>query len=416
MNTRLTPASPEIRCPFAEKEKKSRAPEKTPPNPSSEGFSLSDLRIILESLPNGILILSPDHHTVLHNRMMKRLLALDEKNLPFEAVYRCIRDKDVADFFEERLLRNPKKDFKDFTFDRSGRSVTLRCSVLPLVREKSLAGNLLYAEDITEENRRTARLHQSEQLASLTTLAGQVAHEIKNPLAAISLHLQFIEKLLAKESLLRRDKMDTSFTVIRDELKRLVELSSRFLFSTRPLRPQIREESPDTVITEVLRLLEKELKKKKITLSREQSPVPLLLDQDSSLLKQALLNLLKNSMEALPPGGKIRIRTFFREGMVHLEIEDNGKGILPEHLPRIFEPYFSTKEEGSGLGLSTVYKILNLHKGHVNVQSFPGKGTLFTCAFPPASRLKKELTGSRDREELTEKQTPSRQSISPENF
>jgi signal transduction histidine kinase len=173
--------------------------------------------------------------------------------------------------------------------------------------------------------------------------------------------------------------------IIASEIKRLDEVVAGFLKFARPEELRLQPIALDSVVADVVRTIQPEAERRRVTI-REDCPSSLPdINADQGMLTQAVLNLAINALQAMPDGGTLRIGCRQLGGRrVQLLVEDTGVGIAPEYLPRIFDLYFTTKEKGSGIGLSMVFRIVQLHDGEVEVQSTPGAGTTFRLMFPQA--------------------------------
>jgi signal transduction histidine kinase len=242
-----------------------------------------------------------------------------------------------------------------------------------------------------------------ESLASLTTLAAGVAHEIKNPLGSLSIHVQLIQKALSTNrelcfkahdpqtyQLLNQERdprnyfslMDKYIGVVNEEIDRLNGIVVDFLFAVRPMNMDFREGNINLLIEELTEFVRFELEEARIAYVLNLTPELPVIDFDERYMKQALLNLVKNAIAAMPQGGKLTIKTEAQEAGILIRVYDTGIGIPEEHLSKIFEPYFTTKETGSGLGLTLVFKIIREHQGEITVKSKLGEGSCFTIALP----------------------------------
>ncbi len=258
---------------------------------------------------------------------------------------------------------------------------TISVSILPLVRSGEIHGSLLTVEDVTERRGREARLRRAESLAALTTLTAGVAHEIKNPLASIGIHLQLMQKQLKDTDRVPTAEIKPYLDIVGEEVDRLNMIVVDYLMAVRPSEGRFEPGDLNEVIREITKFLQFELKDAGIELIQEFSEIPRVeLDQKS--LKQALLNLIKNAIEAMPHGGTLWIGTSRQQETVTVQIRDSGVGIPEDVIGKIFEPYFTTKDFSSGLGLTVVYKIIKEHSGEVSVDSRAGEGTTFTLTFP----------------------------------
>ena len=247
-------------------------------------------------------------------------------------------------------------------------------------------GHAIILRDITETRRSEQQTIESERLNALTLLAAGVAHEIGNPLNSLNIHLQLIEREARKLDGANRAELHESVEVARAEINRLDSIISQFLRAIRPTRPQLRPENVNSIIEEAVRFFAPEIKDRDIVVEQElRSDLPLLeLDRDQ--MKQAFYNVIKNSFEAMKRRGILRIRTDMDESHVTVRFTDTGGGISPDNLSRVFEPYFTTKTSGTGLGLLIVRRIVREHGGELSIESSEGKGLTLIIRLPHIDR------------------------------
>jgi two-component system, sporulation sensor kinase E len=247
-------------------------------------------------------------------------------------------------------------------------------------------GHAIILRDITESRRSEQQTIESERLNALTLLAAGVAHEIGNPLNSLNIHLQLIEREARKLDGAKRGELEESVEVARTEVNRLDSIISQFLRAIRPTRPQLKPENINSIVEEAVRFLAPEIKDRDIVVEQElRSDLPLLeLDRDQ--MKQAFYNVIKNSFEAIKSRGILRIRTDIDDSHVTVRFTDSGGGISPDNLSRVFEPYFTTKTSGTGLGLLIVRRIVREHGGELSIESSEGKGLTVTIRLPHVNR------------------------------
>jgi len=247
-------------------------------------------------------------------------------------------------------------------------------------------GHAIILRDITESRRTEQQTIESERLNALTLLAAGVAHEIGNPLNSLNIHLQLIEREARKLNGAKRAELQESVEVARAEINRLDSIISQFLRAIRPTRPQLRPENINSIVEEAVRFLALEIKDRDIVVEQElRSDLPLL-EIDRDQMKQAFYNVIKNSFEAMKSRGILRIRTDVDESHVIVRFTDTGGGISAENLSRVFEPYFTTKTSGTGLGLLIVRRIVREHGGEMSIESSEGKGLTLTIRLPHIDR------------------------------
>jgi two-component system, sporulation sensor kinase E len=267
--------------------------------------------------------------------------------------------------------------------------------IVPLVIEHrdadtdGAAGQVGYAiilRDITESRRTAEKAIEGERLNALTLLAAGVAHEIGNPLNSINIHLQLMERQARKLTGKARAQLQESIDVARGEIGRLDSIVTQFLRAIRPSKPQLRPESINSLVEEAVHFFGPEIEARDIVVETElRSDLPLLqLDRDQ--MKQAFYNIIKNSFEAMKRRGILRIRTDADDGQVRVSFTDNGGGMSADALSRVFEPYYTTKATGSGLGLLIVRRIVREHGGELAIESTEGKGMTLTIRLPLVDR------------------------------
>ncbi|MEA1927236.1 MAG: ATP-binding protein [Candidatus Auribacterota bacterium] len=262
--------------------------------------------------------------------------------------------------------------------------------------EGRFRGIMLVLNDITRERKAEEEINLVERLDFVSHLTAGVAHEIGNPISSLSVQIQLIERQIRSlEESPFREKLRKTVFIVREELNRLDQIVRQFLQGLRPKQLVLRERDLVTVVEEVLELVEEELREKGISLNREYPGKGIRGRMDVNLIKQAIINLIKNAVQAMPEGGKITIRMEKEDAYIKFSITDQGVGIPREKISRLFEPFFTTKETGSGLGLLVVYKALRQHGGYVEVTSEPGEGTTFTIWLPQRPERIKLLPAGR---------------------
>ena len=258
--------------------------------------------------------------------------------------------------------------------------------------------------DITESRRTAQQTIESERLNALRLLAAGVAHEIGNPLNSLHIHLQLMERSVQKLHDGEKAELEQSIDVARSEVNRLDSIVTQFLKAIRPSRPQLRPENVNTIVEEAVRFFAPELQDREIVVEQElRSDLPLLqLDRDQ--MKQAFYNVIKNSVEAMHRHGTLRIRTDLADTHVIVRFVDTGGGMSAENLSRVFEPYFTTKPTGSGLGLLIVRRIVREHGGELSIESSQGEGLTLTIRLPFFDKRIRMLEAGEARDQRPEDQ------------
>jgi signal transduction histidine kinase len=243
-------------------------------------------------------------------------------------------------------------------------------------------GHAMILRDITESRRSAQQIIESERLNALTLLAAGVAHEIGNPLNSLHIHLQLMERQAHKLDGAAREELQESIDIARSEVNRLDSIVTQFLRAIRPSKPELHPENVNTIVEETLRFFTPEIQDRNIVVEQElRSDLPLLqIDRDQ--MKQAFYNVIKNSLQAMNRRGALRIRTDRDDTHVLISFIDTGSGMSAENLGRVFEPYFTTKPSGTGLGLLIVRRIVREHGGELSIESSEGKGLTLTIRLP----------------------------------
>src|SRR5215212_3266843 len=243
-------------------------------------------------------------------------------------------------------------------------------------------GYAIILRDITESRRSTEKTIESERFNALTLLAAGVAHEIGNPLNSLHIHLQLMERKVRKLDGKVKDELQEAIAISRAEITRLDSIVTQFLQAIRPSKPVLHPENVNAIVEEALRFFAPEIEDRDIVVEAELRPDLLLIELDRDQMKQAFYNVIKNSFEAMKRRGILRIRTGLDATHVNISFTDTGGGMSAESLSRVFEPYFTTKSSGSGLGLLIVRRIVREHGGEMALESHEGKGLTLTLRLP----------------------------------
>lgn len=344
------------------------------------------MQVVLDSMNDAVVVSDNNHDLVMVNKAAERLLPLLPGDLAEHKMWEIIRDEEIASFVEEALRAEDSVWDVEFSLEHSGGTRTLLLSLFPLVRSGHVTGNILRVEDVTERKSREARLRRAESLASLTTLAAGVAHEIKNPLGSIGIHIQLIQKELAALADEEKERIQGYIDVVNEEVNRLNKIVVDFLFAVRPMNVELEDEDMNSVLADLLEFVRYELEENDIELDADlQEDLPKV-QLDDKYFKQAVMNIVKNALAAMPNGGTLQVKTRCRGDNVELIVEDTGEGMPEDVREKIFEPYFTTRDFGSGIGLTLAYKVMKEHMGEISVRSEEGEGTRFILTFPIPQR------------------------------
>jgi len=351
----------------------------------SQAGDVEMLENVLESIHDGV-ILTDEKLTVLYANSNCRTLVPMARFRSYEgfALSKVLDDEHVLRYINLSVQQKAADENNEFTFQKGDTLQTIAVTVFSYKsnNERIRSSYVVMFSDVTEHNANEARLRRSENLASMTTMAAGVAHEIKNPLAAMAIHLQLLRKAFGRKESLTLDDAQRYLDVLDEEISRLNSIVVDFLFAVRPMDTRLRLAQISRTLEEVTNFVMPELSEHHVRMKLDLPTSLPKLEFDEHLIKQALLNLIKNAMNAMEGGGMIILQVRHDQNQVLLKVIDTGIGMDEQTQQKIFEPYFTTKATGTGLGLTVVYKIMKEHKGDITVQSKLGEGTTFTLYFP----------------------------------
>jgi two-component system sensor histidine kinase PilS (NtrC family) len=336
---------------------------------------------ILQSLESGVITLDLDGRIISVNRTALKILGIPSEDY--------VLGKDISSCLigitsVEELISRKREEFFYITPEGKGIVLGFSCSILKDSQDNKI-GYIVIFQDLTDIREMEQRLRDSEKMALLGQLAAGLAHEIRNPLSAIGGSIEILgQEVNPSEENLRL------LGIVNREIERLNLLVEDFLFLAKPFGGEIDLVDLALIIDETVSsyLRIKGRSEVEITVNTEKN---LLVRADSYRLKQVFWNLLVNAGEAMQNGGRILIESVSDDSSVVIRVSDSGCGIDSEVIPRIFEPFFSTKSIGTGLGLTIVKKIVEGYNGKIEVTSAKGKGTTFTMTLPRAKRVIESL-------------------------
>ena len=354
-----------------------------------------EIEEILDQIDEGLVLLDRDGLVQFANRRAFSWLGFQRFLKDRSSILDLIQEPVMKQFILDCLKRPEVGASKELEV-LTPRELSLRTHWIPLEidGEKEV---LFRIENLTRERGKDEEQARLQRIEGLIRLAAGVAHEIGNPLNSIQIHIELTKREIEKLPKGKQGTLRKYVAILSSETKRLDQIVRSFLRATRHPPVRFRMESVNDVLEEALRFLSPEMKTRKIhaRVTLEKSLPRFLLDRDR--LHQTFINLLKNAIEAMPKGGELSVSTSYKDKLCLIRFEDQGEGIAEEDLPHIFEAYFTTKNEGSGLGLAQVYQAVREHGGRIDVKSQPGKGSVFTLGLPVRlERLSLPQPGRRD--------------------
>jgi len=346
---------------------------------------------IFNTLQEGILVVQDEGAIEYANAAAQRLIGLGSDELTGETLWRLIPGlrPSLSDALDDvsGAASHPvvAREF-EFTYPEPR---TVRLYMVPFrgERRNTTRRFAVILSDVTKDKQTTEARIEDERTSSILLLAAGVAHELGNPLNSLTIHLQLMERKLKKlKASADTQSITESVQVCRDEVTRLDGIISHFLEAIRPRPPDLSEINLSEVLTEVLRFQQREFANRDIAVDAETPAALPLVMADRNQLKQVFFNITKNAMEAMKPGGRLKIKSSADDDSVFLWFGDTGSGIKQEDLVRLFQPYHTTKAAGHGLGLMIAQRIMREHGGQIGIESKENVGTVVTLQFPRKDR------------------------------
>lgn len=356
--------------------------------------------LIFDNMREGMIFVDDDEMVVYVNQSARIMLRLgDGPATPYVSLPKLLGNAALHSFCMKLNDMGETSTFEDYTLHTGEETRFLKINCVPLRNAGEQFGTLYLFLDETEQTRQEEKLREAEKLAALTTLSAGVSHEIRNPLNALSIHLQLLKRQLKKSGNDNKD-IDDTIHVFQSEITRLNDVIETFLTAVRPSQPEMKLISLYDLITDTLTLMRPEFAQSNIQIMLYEDGEWPLVHADAAQLKQAFINILRNAVDAIneqapeirqQKENRIVLRMMRNGERIRLTIADDGIGMNPDEARRIFEPYFTTKPKGTGLGLMIVDRIIREHNGSVNAVSEIGEGTQITIELPIAAETLKQL-------------------------
>jgi len=342
---------------------------------------LDRLGELLEYVPAGVLCFNEDRRISYANPQAAGWLGLNRPVTPPRLVsLEEVLDEELRALLEQRVSAAAARPVDEIRI-LAPKEMFLRLLFIP--RGDDAAGETaVILVNVTAEKAHEAERLRMVRHESVLRLGASVAHEIGNPLNAIDIHLNLLKKETENLPAARKKSLLKTVEVLQSETRRLDRIVRSFLKAVRKPPLQLREEDLNLLIQEALDFFRPEMQERKIRASFRPDPELPAFSLDRNRIREAVDNLIKNAMDAMPEGGPLAISVSHKGRLVLLRLKDRGQGIREEDLPHIFDAYYTTKIEGSGLGLMIVHDAVVEHGGRIEVQTKAGRGTTFSILLP----------------------------------
>ncbi len=334
---------------------------------------------VVENLPLGVVAIDARGHVLAWNRAAAEIVGRTRDEARAQTVARHSPERS----WQGALLRSLEQGLSEARMEYQvvrpdGTSRPVEVSTAPLRdAEGVIRGAVATLVDVSSLRGMEERIRQLDRLAALGRFASSVAHEIRNPLTGIATGVQFLSRGFPEG-----DERHESVSFILREVTRLDTIIQDLFTASRPRELRLAGTSLRDLVGRAVRGLKPAPDEAGVTIDMEHADTWPTITADADQLQQVFLNLIQNAVQATRAGGRVAIRARSEQGGTTIEVEDTGSGIAPEHLARIFDPFFTTRAKGTGLGLFVAHAIVQRHRGSIQVDSQPGKGTRFLISLP----------------------------------
>lgn len=367
----------------------------------------SMLDSLIESFSTGLILVDKKWRILQVNKAAKRILRIspDEEKYEDELLFNVIEENEEISEWLKNIADTHKTNVREEFSSSSSSDGSVRflaVSVFSFVQKTEISGSIVKIEDITQQKAKAVLDRRLENMEGLTNLAAGMAHEIKNPLGAISIHIQLVQKAISKKrggdgTLPDKKFLEEHLDIVNDEIEKLNDLVMDFLFAVRPVNAKLTLSDPEEILSSICDFVSPEFNKSHVLLKMELLKEKKRIMIDEKLFRQVIINIAQNAFYAVKakfPGcteentnsqempGIVIFKTMIIEDNFVISISDNGIGMDSETVGRIFEPYFTTKANGTGLGMTMSYKIIKEFGGDIQVKSEKGTGSVFFISLP----------------------------------